>query len=125
VFALKNTSFCVSRSLLDEDMLSSSNLRFLQYYAAGYNSNPDMAYYIEACSVLNLQAVYEYTGEQVRPDVVIVSNTGVVLVEGVDYELDYGPNVEIGEGFIEVFGISPWRGSMSRNNPNGVGALTF
>ena len=54
-----------------------------------------------------------YTGIQVKPEV-IVRNGEAVLAEGVDYELAFGDNVNVGAGSVTVRGIGAYTGSASK-----------
>ncbi len=51
-----------------------------------------------------------YTGAQLTPSVTVTYN-GVALEEGVDYELSYSDNVEVGKGRVTVAGIGRFRGA--------------
>lgn len=62
--------------------------------------------------------VFEWTGEQIKPFVSIKDARGFSLIEGYEYSVSYGTNVEPGKGTITVMGLEcnnsgydKWKGS--------------
>ncbi len=68
-------------------------------------------YDITEAVVSGVEEHYEYTGEEVKPVPVITYN-GNVLTEGVDYELNYIHDVEIGYASIAIVGIGDYYGDI-------------
>lgn len=64
----------------------------------------------------------EYTGSQLKPSITVVAESesegvpGAVLTEGTDYEVTYGPNINVGTGTIKV---------TNKNNPADAHERTF
>ena len=54
VHQMKNSSFYVARSLINNGMLSSNHLNLMQYYVTGYRSSLTRSYVIADCIVINL-----------------------------------------------------------------------
>lgn len=52
-----------------------------------------------------------YTGDEIKPELMVTDEEGNVLVEHEDYELFYSNNVEIGQATIIVSGIGKYAGS--------------
>ncbi len=53
---------------------------------------------------------YSYTGTAIEP-AVSISQNGVKLKNGTDYEVIYGSNVEVGTGYIYIEGLNNYAGS--------------
>ena len=68
---------------------------------------------IEEASVSAIPA-QTFTGSRITP-LPIVSLDGKLLVAGVDYELSFGENVEMGAGSVTITGIGSYRGSLIAN----------
>ncbi len=54
---------------------------------------------------------YERTGSQIRP-AVRVEDAGKELIEGTDYCVEYDTNTEVGTGWVTVFGLGEYTGSI-------------
>ena len=59
---------------------------------------------------VNYTRKWTYTGEEITPKFVIACK-GVTLIEGIDYEVSYSNNVNIGAGIITVNGIEDYTGT--------------
>ncbi len=53
---------------------------------------------------------YSYTGSQIKPKVTVYG--GVVLKEGTDYRVSYSTNKNCGKGYVTVYGMGNYAGSM-------------
>ena len=71
-----------------------------------YTSEPDINIEEVAFSEITKQS---YTGKQIRPDIV-VEYEGKPLVEGTDYYLDYGENINVGTGTVTIIGTGNYTG---------------
>ena len=56
--------------------------------------------------------VQEYTGQPVRPEVVVKNGLGEV-VDSSYYQVSYGENVKLGKGQVTVTGIGPYEGTVT------------
>lgn len=66
----------------------------------------------ETNTIIDLEDMV-YTGAQLKPKVTVTYNS-ITLAEGQDYEVTYGPNVEVGEGYVEIAGIGNYKGSIKK-----------
>jgi len=57
---------------------------------------------------------YQYTGEEIKPDVTVTVN-GTNLLAGIDYNIAYANNIEIGTATITVTGIGNYTGEIIRS----------
>lgn len=107
VHHIKNDSFCFTRS--DTDTLDGSKVQFYQYYTIGYkadwkNYDRDLA----NVQVRGLNDEYKYTGEAITPNIQLINVFGYILIQNVDYKLEYSNNINIGTGTITVIGIGKY-----------------
>lgn len=58
----------------------------------------------------NLNRNYTYTGSQIKPEITI-KKSGETLVKNVDYTIEYGENIVLGEGTITAKGIGNYTGT--------------
>ena len=65
---------------------------------------------IEKATIAKI-ADQEYTGKELRPDVVIEDENGILLVNGINYVIVYENNTEIGEATVTVTGIGNYTNS--------------
>ncbi len=72
---------------------------------------PIGTYDITEAVVTGIEDHYAYTGDEVKP-VPTVTYNGVVLTEGVDYELSYIHDVEIGYASVAIVGIGDYYGDL-------------
>ncbi len=68
-------------------------------------------YDITGAVITGIEEHYPYTGEEVKP-VPTVTYDGKVLTEGVDYELSYIHDVEIGYASVAIIGIGDYYGDV-------------
>lgn len=109
VFGMTNNSFCITRSRTD-DLANNDNIRYIQYYVSGYRSSIDLNYNMLCCSVKGIDKLYNYTGEQIKPDnFVVIANNGDILQNNIQYTVKYGENIHK-TGSVEIQGISPFFG---------------
>ncbi|MCQ2528738.1 MAG: DUF4214 domain-containing protein [Saccharofermentans sp.] len=54
---------------------------------------------------------FKYTGSDIVPELKVVSNNGIVLEEGKDYEITYSDNLNAGEASAKLVGINNFKGS--------------
>ena len=106
---MKNKSFYVERSLIDNGILSVRHANLIQYYVTGYRSSIDKSYAMPDCKIVGLQVAYDYTGYQIRPSFSLKSNVGGTLVDGIDYVVEYGNNIS-SSGTLSCIGVDPWEG---------------
>ncbi len=133
-----DATFCTTNEAADaaavyvsDDVLSNPN--YEPFLSAGtYNTDVDEAYivvgdktfdhhdgwwtieraYISEGDVSGIDPSYEYTGSQIAP-VPVVTVDGKTLEEGVDYEVTYGENTEIGTtGTVTITGIGNYEGEV-------------
>ncbi|MCR4651505.1 MAG: glycoside hydrolase family 16 protein [Lachnospiraceae bacterium] len=88
----------------------SDNVVYAQVTLAGNYGTAKLVdsfrFYTVKATTLKVDAipVQEYTGEAVKPAVVVKNASGTVLVEGVDYTVSYGTNVNKGNGTVIITG---------------------
>ena len=99
--------------MVDDGMLSVSHANILQYYVTGYRTSIDKSYDIASCSAVGLEDTYSYTGYPIRPSFKLMSNVGDFLVDGTDYTILYGENID-SYGSVSCVGIDPWEGTFEQ-----------
>lgn len=57
---------------------------------------------------------FEYTGEEIEPEVKIEDLNGGLLLENTDYTVSYRNNINVGKAYIVVNGIGDYYGSVSK-----------
>lgn len=57
--------------------------------------------------------VYIFTGEEIKPKMLISEYYGRPLIQGIDYELSYTDNVNLGTATIIITGIGRYKGSVT------------
>lgn len=77
---------------------------------------------------INYIADQTFTGNEIRPDVTVTYNDSVLgnitLTEGLDYELEYVNNIEVGMATIKVNGINGYTDSFSTSFRIVAGSLS-
>ena len=68
----------------------------------------DIAY----CEISLSGETFEYTGEEITPEVKVKYGGVTFLQEDVDYTVEYASNVEIGTGYVKVSGKGKFAGSV-------------
>ena len=68
---------------------------------------------ISKCDISLSAAAYQYTGQEIRPDV-RVKYFNKVLELGTDYDVDYFDNIEIGKGQIKITGKGKFKGEATK-----------
>jgi len=68
---------------------------------------------ISKCDISLSAAAYQYTGQEIRPDV-RVKFFNKVLELGTDYDVDYFDNIEIGKGQIKITGKGKFKGEATK-----------
>ena len=63
---------------------------------------------ISPLEILLITTEHPYTGSEVKPSIVVGSNTKTMLVQGVDCAVDYKNNVTCGDAYVEVTGIGDY-----------------
>lgn len=72
-----------------------------------YHKHGEEGYYIR-----NLYSCYNWTGKEVKPDVLIrCADCNKELKEGTDYKIVYSDNVDVGTAKAEVIGLGYYEGS--------------
>jgi hypothetical protein len=71
---------------------------------------------ISSVALADSKATFTYTGEAQTPEVTVKLNSGVTLTEGVDYEIVYENNVEVGEATFYVKGIGEYAGKTAEKH---------
>ena len=56
---------------------------------------------------------YEYTGAQIKPGILEVRLGDKLLVEGTNYTVEYGPNLDYGEGTVTIKGMGDYEGEQT------------
>lgn len=65
----------------------------------------------EGCDICNLYSGYNWTGKEVKPDVLIrCADCNKELKEGTDYKLEYKNNVNVGTATVKVVGMGAYEG---------------
>lgn len=65
----------------------------------------------EGYDIHNLYSVYNWTGKEVKPDVLIrCADCNKELKEGTDYKLEYKNNVNVGTATVKVVGMGAYKG---------------
>ena len=65
----------------------------------------------EGYDIRNLYSVYNWTGKEVKPDVLIrCADCNKELKEGTDYKLEYKNNVNVGTATVKVVGMGAYKG---------------
>lgn len=65
----------------------------------------------EGCDICNLYSAYNWTGKEVKPDVLICcADCNKELKEGTDYKLEYENNVNVGTATVKVIGMGAYKG---------------
>lgn len=65
---------------------------------------------LEDCKIILEKEVYIYSGQECKPQVVIVDNTGKQLVSGEDYIVYYDNNLDVGNASIIINGVGSYVG---------------
>ncbi len=66
---------------------------------------------VSKCTVEGLDEGFYYTGERIAPTVVVRDPDGTEMVEGIDYTVSYGENVDAGYGTVTITGMGAYTGS--------------
>ena len=65
----------------------------------------------EGYDIRNLYSGYNWTGKEVKPDVLIrCADCNKELKEGTDYKLEYKNNVNVGTATVKVVGMGAYKG---------------
>lgn len=65
----------------------------------------------EGCDIRNLYSGYNWTGKEVKPDILIsCADCNKELKEGTDYKLEYKNNVNVGTATVKVVGMGAYKG---------------
>ncbi|WP_297235979.1 InlB B-repeat-containing protein, partial [uncultured Flavonifractor sp.] len=64
----------------------------------------------DSWTISDINLTYVYTGEAIQPVPTVTDSNGLLLEQGVDYELSYGPNLNVGNGTVTVTGIGEYDG---------------
>lgn len=71
---------------------------------------------ISKFKVEGLEDMYAYTGDEIKPDVKLVSDDGSkILVKNTDYEVSYANNISTGVAHVKFEGISAYKGTLERS----------
>ncbi len=84
----------------------SGYFQIMAYYDSG---DEDNAYPIKKCTTTYKTKAYEYTGKAIKPNIPLLCDTryNKSLFRGVDYDIAYGFNKNVGYGKIVLFGKRP------------------
>ncbi len=110
---VENTDYMLEYDNNIERGTATITITGMGWYTGTRNVNFDIAReFSEETMVRGIAAAYTYTGEVIAP-VVRVEDDGNVLTNGVDYQVSYSDNVNVGTGTITITGINRYRGSRS------------
>lgn len=65
------------------------------------------------CTIQSID-VQDYTGQEIKPDVVIKNQDGIKLTKDVDYTVCYSNNIEPGYALVTVNGKGDYRGELTK-----------
>ena len=77
---------------------------------------------VSICSITLSKDTYTYSGEAIKPDVVVKKDS-TVLKENTDYVITYVNNINAGTAYVEIEGINDWSGSIRKEftiNPKDI-----
>ena len=113
-----------SYELTDSPVITSAGKLTIYYRisAPGYTSVHDTqtveveAKPIDDSMISGIAESYTYTGQQITVPTLTVTDGSALLVEGEDYEVEYGDNIEVGQnsGSVKITGIGNYSGSVTK-----------
>ena len=106
VHHMTNNSFCFTKDNT-QDISKLGKIQFYSYYTSGVKV---LSFTVTQAKVYGVEDTYEYTGEDICPDPVVVVGDNI-LVNGKHYELEYVNNREAGSiAIMSIKGIGQYSG---------------